>query len=346
MSPSLVLGYFIVKPRFYLILIIGMLLLNACSSSPDLKELVTQNIAATRQQMDYLSDSLQSGELRNGIILGQYADIIARQRPEIADLAYSLSRDAKPEGSLYKNLQKRLRDVADFRENSLGQAQFPTLQGRLDELTAIRVAASSEMFNDALSDPVNVLADLSGGSLARVNAISQEQERLSDGAVEDKPGRQLVGNPNYGNWRQDRHGSSFWEWYGKYALFSSLIGGRSYYGPWSYGRGYSYYHDVGRNSYSSPSQRVNQNFVEQKTKKKYRNSGKKFNSPYAKKRAGGSGLSRSSQAQSKKVFTSPYGKQKSSSRSSPASKSKYSSSYSGSARNNTSRTSRGLSGGK
>ena len=38
------------------------------------------------------------------------------------------------------------------------------------------------------------------------------------------PGYQYVGNQNYGNWRTDNRGTSFWEWYGKYALFSSMFG--------------------------------------------------------------------------------------------------------------------------
>lgn len=38
------------------------------------------------------------------------------------------------------------------------------------------------------------------------------------------PGYQYVGNSQYGNWRQDSRGNSFWEFYGKYAFFSSLFG--------------------------------------------------------------------------------------------------------------------------
>ncbi len=38
------------------------------------------------------------------------------------------------------------------------------------------------------------------------------------------PGYQYVGNDRYGQWRTDRNGGSFWEFYGKYALFSSLLG--------------------------------------------------------------------------------------------------------------------------
>ncbi|MEE8399224.1 MAG: hypothetical protein V3S89_09480 [Desulfobacterales bacterium] len=40
------------------------------------------------------------------------------------------------------------------------------------------------------------------------------------------PGYQYVGDAKYGQWRSDSRGGSFWEFYGKYALFSSLVGGR------------------------------------------------------------------------------------------------------------------------
>ena len=39
------------------------------------------------------------------------------------------------------------------------------------------------------------------------------------------PGYNFVGDPAYGSWRQDSQGGSFWEFYGKYALLSSLFGG-------------------------------------------------------------------------------------------------------------------------
>ncbi len=38
------------------------------------------------------------------------------------------------------------------------------------------------------------------------------------------PGYQYVGNPRYGHWRRDGSGNSFWEFYGKYAFFSSMFG--------------------------------------------------------------------------------------------------------------------------
>lgn len=38
------------------------------------------------------------------------------------------------------------------------------------------------------------------------------------------PGYAYVGDPKYGQWRQDDRGNSFWEFYGKYALLSQLFG--------------------------------------------------------------------------------------------------------------------------
>lgn len=48
-----------------------------------------------------------------------------------------------------------------------------------------------------------------------------------DGKVDENqhpPGYQYVGNPRYGTWRSDNRGGSFWEFYGKYALLSHVIG--------------------------------------------------------------------------------------------------------------------------
>ena len=39
------------------------------------------------------------------------------------------------------------------------------------------------------------------------------------------PGYQYVGNERYGQWQGDGRGGSFWEFYGRYALISHMIGG-------------------------------------------------------------------------------------------------------------------------
>ena len=40
-------------------------------------------------------------------------------------------------------------------------------------------------------------------------------------------GYQYVGDSRYGQWRNDSRGGSFWEFYGKYAFFSSIFGGHN-----------------------------------------------------------------------------------------------------------------------
>lgn len=39
------------------------------------------------------------------------------------------------------------------------------------------------------------------------------------------PGYHYIGDPRYGRWRTDERGHSFWEFYGKYALFRDLLFG-------------------------------------------------------------------------------------------------------------------------
>lgn len=61
------------------------------------------------------------------------------------------------------------------------------------------------------------------------------------GAFEDEKitnptpaGLAFVGNPQYGRWQTDSHGTSFWAWYGAYRLFGDLLGARGQ--PYSYRR--------------------------------------------------------------------------------------------------------------
>lgn len=61
------------------------------------------------------------------------------------------------------------------------------------------------------------------------------------------PGYAYVGDTRYGRWRRDHHGGTFWEWYGKYALFSTMFGG--WYRP-IYMRDYDVYR--GHRSRSKP----------------------------------------------------------------------------------------------
>ena len=55
-----------------------------------------------------------------------------------------------------------------------------------------------------------------------------EQDRLTQAAP---PGMAYVGNPEYGEWKDDENGDRFWSWYGKWAFFSHLF----FFPPYYYG---------------------------------------------------------------------------------------------------------------
>ena len=158
-----------------------------------------------------------------------------------------------------------------------------------EELNSLSAALAIDEFNDALADPLNVLADLSDGKLPRVDAAPASATRTANAATNFGPGSQLVGNPGYGRWQTDSGGNSFWVWYGQFALIRDLLGGpRIGYGAWAGGRDYSYYHDYGRRNYTSPAARRSQSQVESTARRKFSSEGRTFRSPYARSRQGAS----------------------------------------------------------
>jgi|TARA_B100000315_G_scaffold259226_1_gene314374 hypothetical protein len=308
-------------------IIIASYLLVACSSSG--KEQLAGELLSTERRLQELENSLNAGSIRNAAILRQYVKILTEKRPELAPLLTELEKESTSSGPIIKDLQARFKAVKDETE------YFESWTDKVAELNTIQTAAQASVYNDALSDTVNVIADMSDGELARVNAVSREAEQQSNKSKTYGAGSQYIGNPRYGHWNHGS-GGSFWAWYGQYHFFSSMFGGnRYYYNDWAGNRGYSYYHDVGRNSYTSPRQRVAQRDVQQRAQKQYGRSGKSFTSPYAKSRTGAKGISKASTSQRKSAFKSPYA-------SSRTNRSKFQSSTRGS----RSRTSRGSSRGK
>jgi len=287
----------------------------------------------TQTDLASLADKLDSGQIRNGQMLTQYSDILSKQRPELATLLDQLARDGTRDGAMYGSLRERVNAAGDA-------SNFLSKEEQVEELQNLKQALSPTLFNDALSDPLNVMADMSAGTLARVNAMSQNQ--LAGKGENFGAGSQLVGNPSYGNWVGGSGGSSFWQWVGMYAMFSSLSNSISY-DRWGRHRRYSYYNDYGRYRYSSPKQRRTQADVWKKTKKSFSTS-KRYSSPYSTSRTGSSGLSRQS-SQAKTAAGSGFNSQskfRQNSSKSSYSKSKNNSSF----RNSRSSTSRGVSRGK
>jgi len=307
------------------------LLLSACGD--ERQDRIESNIKSADYLIENLGQSLDSNNIRNAMLLEQYAKLLHADKPELAPLLEQLSRDATRDGPTYQGLVQRLKTVRE-QPQVIGD-----IEAQLYETETLIEASDPALFNDALSDPINVIADMSDGKLARINAISQQQSLLANGAEDNGAGSQLVGNPGYGQWQSDSSGMSFWHWYGMYSMFSAITNPVRY-DRWSSRRDYSYYNDVGRNRYTSPQQTKAQDDLATKTKKQFGNN-KGFKSPYAKSKTGASAMSSSSQkAQKSSAFSgrSSYSKAKAQS----TAKTKTSSSF----RNSKTTSSRGTSRGK
>ena len=283
------------------------LLLGACGD--ERQDLIDSNVKSADYLIESLGQSLDNKNIRNAMLLEQYAELLSKNKPELIPLLEQLSRDATREGPTYQGLVQRLKTIRE-QPQVVGD-----IEAQLYETETLIEASDPALFNDALSDPLNVIADMSDGKLARVNAISQQQSLQANGAEDNGAGSQLVGNPGYGNWQSNSSGTSFWQWYGMYSMFSAITNPVRY-DRWSSRRDYSYYNDVGRNRYTSPQQTKSQNDLATKTKKQFGNN-KGFQSPYAKSKTGSSAMSSSSrQAQKSTPFSgrSSYSKTKASSK--------------------------------
>ncbi|QTL36181.1 MULTISPECIES: CHAD domain-containing protein [Pseudoalteromonas] len=299
-----------------------MVLMLGCESK---EERIQQTIAHTQQDasraINALGDALDKNQVRNANLLTEYANVLSQQNPQLSNIAQLIAQDATSNGPLYQSLLSRYQAL---------KSPQPGMNSDdiIEQAVLLKEAASVSLFNDALTDPINVLADMSNGTLARVGAVSQSAEQAANNG-QPALGNQLVGNANYGEWQTNSNGTSFWMWYGMYRMLGDLVGDIEY-SSWSKRRKYSYYSDYGRKRYTSYQGYKRQNAIEQRTRQSYQRQGRQFTSPYAKRKAGASGLSRASHTPSS-ISRSSYSRAKSSS---------------GSIRNSSNRTSRGVSRGK
>ncbi len=324
------------------ILLLVQLGLSGCASDKELWQKSLQAEASeAAAELKRLTVKINNQSIRNVKLLKSYAEVVKRDSPDLAAIVDALAMDATTNGPIVKGLKERLESASKAIPQAVkgGKQAVAQLQ---QEFNAIQVAADPALFGMMLTDPINVLADMSNGKLARVEAMSKEAALRVNKSGDYGPGSQLVGNPNYGQWKENSQGRSFWEWYGMYAMFSNLFRSPIYYGNWAGNRGYSYYSDYGRNYYTSPSQRKKQQAQVTKAKQKFQKSGKSFKSPYAKTRAGASATAKRSSIKSANKFSS---KSKRSNFKTP-SKFARSRSNQSTARSSYSRTSRSFSGGK
>jgi hypothetical protein len=314
-----------------LVLAIICLSISGCTSQDELwEQQLSSRVTDAEYTVNQLKNHIDKGLIKNAVLLEKYVDIIKKDKADLTEIFDALALDATTKGPIYKGLELRLSESKGLSKGApkKGEQAVASLD---EELLLITEAAKPAIYNMMLTDPINVIADMSDGKLARVEAMSKEASQQANKSAEMGAGSQLVGNPNYGRWSSRSDGTSFWAWYGMYSMFGNLYSRPIYYSNWGASRHYSYYHDYGRSHYTSPSQLKSQTKVQNTAKSKFQKSGKSFTSPYAKTRTGASSTVAKPRS-SFSTYKSSYAKSSSASQSS--------------ARNTASRTSRSGSRGK
>ena len=231
-----------------------LLLLSACGGPSDsgggaisskvIEEQLPTRIKGAEKAIDHLKSAINQGLVRNTVILNEYTRALKAQKPELSSLIGNLGSDSTTDGAMFKNLQQRLNVLKNDPE------LFETPAIRYQEANAIIEASKTKNFNRSLIDVVNVVADMSNGSLPRIESLQKDESLRENKAQDLGAGSQLIGNPAYGQWSNNSSGMSVWEWYGAYALFRDLVGGRSFgRNHWNQNRDWSYHSDVGRNTH-------------------------------------------------------------------------------------------------
>nr|VFK28937.1 MAG: hypothetical protein BECKMB1821I_GA0114274_100792 [Candidatus Kentron sp. MB] len=244
-----------------LVLVLVLFVAGLAGCSNQYAQKAAKKAEAVEGQLAELGKQIDAGALVNTRIIKTYADQLASRKPAFQEIATQLRLDATTKGPLYRGLRQRLEKVNRNPRNKKGFAVA------FQELNALEAGSDPLVYNDALLDVVNTLADLSQGKLPRINVPPNAKTAAVKGDGDQVPGSYLVGNPAYGEWKTDSSGKSFWEWYGMYRMFTDVaglvgsgFGGGFYRGPiyhdnW-YGKPrYSFYHDSGRNAYGSHADR-------------------------------------------------------------------------------------------
>lgn len=244
------------RPLSWLLLLLSTLwLLQGCSNQYSEETLARADHLNTR--LTTLGKKLDTGQLTHALLVKNYADKLQQTQPDLAPITQALAKDATTAGALYQGLTQRLQQLNRSPQNK------EAFIGVMEEVHSLEAATDPAIFNDALLDLVNTLADLSAGELPRINIPQRSETEEIKG--ESVPGSYLVGNPNYGSWSQGGSGGGFWTFYGQYRMLSDLMGvlGGSRYGrggieynDWNSRSHHSYHRDYGRDLYGSASDRT------------------------------------------------------------------------------------------
>ncbi|MCH2037497.1 MAG: hypothetical protein MK137_02755 [Rickettsiales bacterium] len=235
-----------------------LVVLVTVSCSDPVKDELESLAPSVSKKIEDLNTKLDNNDLTNAIILKDYAKKLKKTHPEYTSVANEFLKETKPDNDRIVSMEKRFKEIMDEPK------KFRSHKERLIEMASLANASDSQIYNDSLIDPINTMADLSQGSLQRL-----QESRSKRNADEVS---RLVGNPNYGRW-ENRGGQSIWVWLAAYSIFNNLTT-PYYYHSWYYNRPWSYYHDYGRDIYSGRADRRNRERTHSSNQRKLKDYGR------------------------------------------------------------------------
>lgn len=219
--------------KYFFFVFFLLLIAWGCGSSWE--DAVDKRFQEVAGRIRFLESALVDGRIPKAVLLQSYIDVVRKKKPALRDLLDSLAEQTGRENFNLKNLKRRHSELARFWDSDKSKANAAVVDEQLQELQG---ATDPATFDNTFIDEINTVAGMSDGELPVVDLPS---------GTNVTPGENLVGNPAYGEWKRDSSGDSFWSWYGKWALFSHLMGGgRHSYANWYYHRPWSYDYDVYR----------------------------------------------------------------------------------------------------
>lgn len=257
-------------------LILMSFVLSGCSNDELIKaeKSLRLDIESTqtdaRNSIKALDESLAQKRILNANLISKYSDILLKSKPDLAPIIEEIRKEATNQGPTFTGITSRLsandsefkKVVSSLANSDVTDEQYKNAIGKYQRVIApeydkIIGASLPNIYNEALGDYVNMLADMSKDQLPRVDGKKSSDFYKETGAANVGPATMLVGNDNYGQWKQDSSGNSFWEFYGQYRLLSDLlqigVGQPYYYSRWNSHRPYSHYNDYHANRYGSQS---------------------------------------------------------------------------------------------
>ncbi|QDP02265.1 hypothetical protein [Thalassotalea sp. PS06] len=205
------------------------------------EEQIDHKLPLTERRLAELKSDLDNNQIDNARHIESYAKKLLKNDSQHQQLIELLRLNASAQGQIYQVLVQRLQTVTDRSH------LFPSQEVRYQELLDIYQAADPKFFSDALSDPLNVLADLSAGELDRINADSKPQTLAENQAQDFGYAALLIGHPGFGSWQQAGKNQYQWQWFEHSKMLAKSITPASIsYRDWAKNRDYSFYADIGR----------------------------------------------------------------------------------------------------